>query len=159
MGEEKKTVFLGSDHAGFVLKEEIKKYLHRLGVNYVDCGNVLLDKNDDYPDFVFSATIQAVKSRSFGIVFCGNGVGACIVANKVKGARAVNAWNVSIARQARVHNDTNILCLGGREIASVLAKRIIKMWLQTKFSGLEHHARRIAKIKKYEKNYPGDFVA
>lgn len=147
-----KIIYLGSDHAGWHLKEEVKRYLDQARVPYEDLGNLKYEKTDDYPDYAWRVARKVAQTKARGILFCHNGVGVCIVANKVKGIRAVNAQSVALAREARADNNTNILCLGGEYISLVQAKKIIKAWLTTSFSQAIRHQRRVKKIQKIEKN-------
>ena len=143
-------IALGSDHGGYQLKENLKEYLKELNVEYVDfgCEN---EKSVDYPDIGFKVAIE-VKSGKYdrGILICGTGIGMSVVANKVRGIRAALCHNEFTARCAREHNDANILVLGGRVICSELAKEIVKVWLNTKFSHEEKHINRLNKIKQEE---------
>lgn len=143
-------VALGSDHGGYQLKEYLKKYLKELNIEYVDfgCEN---EESVDYPDIGFKVAIE-VKSGicDSGILICGTGIGMSVVANKVGGIRAALCCNEFTARCARKHNDANILVLGGRVICSELAKEIVKVWLNTKFSQEERHISRLNKIKQEE---------
>jgi len=143
-------IALGSDHGGYQLKENLKKYLKGLNVEYVDFG-CEDEKPVDYPDIGFKVAID-VKSGKYdrGILICGTGIGMSVVANKVRGIRAAFCYNEFTARCAREHNDANILVLGGRVIGSGLAKEIVKVWLNTKFSQEEKHINRLNKIKKEE---------
>ena len=144
-------IYLGADHAGFQLKETIKEYLAELGHEHKDLGNHIEDNNDDYPDFGIAVAQKVAEENAKGILICGTGMGMCIVANKIKGIRAVLCYNEYMAEQARTHNDSNILCLAGRAVDTELAKGIVKAWLGTKFSGEDRHLRRINKIKALEK--------
>lgn len=145
-------LYLGADHAGFKLKEQIKKYLQSQKVKFNDLGNLKLDKNDDYPDFGFKVAKAVAKDQgSRGILICGTSFGVCIVANKVKGIRAVSIDNVKDAKLSRQHNDANVLCLSGWDLKLPLAQKIIKVWLDTEFSGASRHKRRLNKIVKIEK--------
>ena len=143
-------IALGSDHGGYQLKENLKEYLKELNLEYVDfgCEN---EKSVDYPDIGFKVAIE-VKSGKYdrGILICGTGIGMSVVANKVKGIRAALCYNEFTARYSREHNDANILVLGGRVIGSGLAKEIVKVWLDTKFSQEERHINRLNKIKQEE---------
>lgn len=146
----KMKIALGSDHGGYQLKENLKKYLKELKVEYQDFG-CNSEKSVDYPDIGFKIAIE-VKNRNYdrGILICGTGIGMSIVANKIKGIRASLCHDVFSARYAREHNDANILTLGGRVIGSGLAKEIVKVWLNTDFSGEERHLKRLNKIKQEE---------
>ena len=147
----KKAIYLGADHAGWHLKQEVKRYLERVGVPYIDVGNLKYDKTDDYPDFAKAVARRVVRNKTKGILFCHNGVGVCIAANKVRGARAVNAYSPIIAKESRIDNDTNILCLGGEHISVSQAKAIIRVWLTTRASRAARHQRRLKKIAKMER--------
>lgn len=143
-------IAIGSDHGGYQLKENLKEYLKGLNVEYVDfgCEN---EKSVDYPDIGFKVAIE-VKSGKYdrGILICGTGIGMSVVANKVRCIRAALCHNEFTARCAREHNDANILVLGGRVIGSGLAKEIVKVWLNAKFSQEERHINRLNKIKLKE---------
>jgi len=141
-------IAIGSDHAGFKLKEGIKAFLKKNGYQVTDFGTTS-EESVDYPDFAYPvAKSVAQKKYDRGILICGSGVGVTIVANKVKGIRAVNAYDVYIARQSREHGDCNILCLAGRKVKKVKALKIVKAWLETPFSNDARHLRRIRKIEK-----------
>lgn len=143
-------LYLASDHAGYNLKEEIKKYLDELGYQYEDLGNKDLDPQDDYPDYILPAARRVAGEGALGIVVCGTGLGSCIAANKVKGVRAAACYDEFTARQSREHNDANILCLGGRSLDMERVKKIVKIWLGAEFSGEERHRRRLKKIEEAE---------
>lgn len=144
-------VYLGSDHAGFELKEEIKSYLQENGYEVEDCGAFTFDKNDDYPDFIGrAATGVAFDPLSKGIVFGKSGAGECIVANKIKGIRAILGFNKENVKLSRLHNDANILSLGSAFVNDELAKELVELFLETPFSNEERHKRRIDKITKIE---------
>jgi len=158
-------IFIGADHAGYKLKEDIKKFLDKKKISYKDLGNKVLNKNDDYPDFSYQVARAVVQDKnSLGILLCGSAAGACITANKVKGIRAASARSVGEARLAREDDDANILCLaGGGQVQQKVkgigvsiaeAKKIVNQWLSTSFSNAPRHKRRINKIKKIEaKNF------
>lgn len=152
-----KPIYIGADHAGFALKEKVKAWFVKRKIAFYDCGDLVLDSNDDYPDFAASVARKAVVGKTFGIVFCGSAEGVCIAANKIKGARAVNPHGIIQAKLAREHEDANILCLaGGRSLKpqpAVSFPRAIKMiqaFLNTSFSNEARHIRRINKILKLE---------
>ncbi len=144
-------LYLGADHGGFKLKEQIKKYLLAQKIKFIDLGSFNLDADDDFPQYSFKVGQAVVRDKkSAGILICGTGFGVCIAANKVKGVRAVTIRNVAEAKSARMHNDANIMCFSGWDLQPDLAKKIIKVWLNTKFSNASRHKRRLDKIKKYE---------
>lgn len=144
-------IYIGADHGGYELKEELKKYLREMGYEIEDMGAQELNPEDDYPDYVFPTAESVVRnSGSMGIVIGRSGNGEAIAANKVKGIRAALCWSEEIAKKAREHNDANILSLGADYIDLETAKRIVKTFLETSFSGEEKHKRRIEKIKNYE---------
>ena len=143
---DKKKIYIGSDHAGFNLKKYLKLYLTKSGYEVLDLGNENYEPGDDYPDYSLMVAEKVRDTGCPGIFLCGSGVGACIMANKVKGIRAVNAADVPIARQSREHINTNMLCLGQNYISADLAKKIVRTWLNTSFSTEERHQRRVAKI-------------
>ncbi len=143
-------IALGSDHGGYQLKENLKEYLKELNVEYVDfgCEN---EKSVDYSDIGFKVAIEVKNGKcDRGILICVTGIGMSVVANKVRGIRAALCCNEFTARCAREHNDANILVLGGRVIGSGLAKEIVKVWLNAKFSQEERHINRLNKIKQEE---------
>ncbi|MBL7155282.1 MAG: ribose 5-phosphate isomerase B [Candidatus Portnoybacteria bacterium] len=144
-------IYLGADHAGFHLKEELKKYLEELGYEYKDLGNKQLEPKDDYPDFAFVVAEKIVVSQEKGILICATGFGMAMAANKIKGIRAAVCWDEFTALQSREHNDANILCLGGKVIDLETTKKIVRIWLETEFTGEERHVRRLEKIKDIEK--------
>lgn len=143
-------IYLGADHAGFHLKEELKKYLEELGYEYEDLGNQEIDFQDDYPDFALKVAEKVVETKEKGILICSTGLGMCLAANKVKGARAVVVWDEFTAIQSREHNNANILCLAGKVLDLETAKKIVRVWLETEFSGEERHVRRLRKIEEIE---------
>lgn len=148
------TVYLAADHAGFELKEYIKSYLKKNGYEILDCGAFVYDKEDDYPDFIIKAAEGVAKDvEARGIVFGKSGAGECIVANKVKGVRAIFGINEENVRLAREHNDANVLSLGSAFVKAKTACLLAKLFLETPFSFEERHKRRIEKIKKIEKLY------
>ncbi len=139
-------VILGSDHAGFDLKEKVKKALDRLGVSYEDVGTHATE-SVDYPDYAHRVA-RAVEEGRYrrGIVVCGTGIGVSMAANRHPGVRAAVAYDEETARLSREHNDANVLALGSRSLDHGLAERILEIWLKTPFAG-GRHARRVAKIE------------
>lgn len=145
-------IFFAADHAGYKLKEALKKYAASLGHIPIDAGAFALDNDDDYPDMIVPAVRAAIKTKSRAVVLGGSGVGECVVANKIHGARAAMCFDAYTAKMSRVDNDSNVLCLGGRTSVAKLphAEKILRIWLDTKFSGAARHKRRLAKITKLE---------
>jgi ribose 5-phosphate isomerase B len=148
--KDNKTFYLGSDHAGYKLKEKIKDFLDESGYKYVDLGNTKLEPGDDYPDYAYKVAKKVAETNGMGILICDSGVGVCIAANKINGVRAVVGHNVRIAKMSRLHNNTNILCLGQDYISLDKAKKIIQTWIETDFSTENRHHRRLEKISRIE---------
>ncbi len=148
-------IYIGTDHAGFELKEELKIFLESLGCEVEDKGAYEFNESDDYPDFIYPV-VKAVAEDiardldSRGIVIGGSGQGEAIVANKVKGIMAAVVYDEYSAEMSRKHNDANIISLGNRTLAISKAKDLVKLWLETPFSNDERHKRRIEKIKTIE---------
>jgi len=144
-------IFIGSDHAGYRLKEKVKEYLKRKRIEYIDMGTDSL-KSVDYPDFAVKVAEKVAEDKEArGILICGTGTGMIIAANKVEGIRAVAAYDAYSAKMSRVDNDTNVLGLRGRFFPYEKIKKIIRVWLNTPFSGKERHKIRIKKIADYER--------
>lgn len=143
-------LYIASDHAGFQLKEELDEYLESLGYKFEDLGAYENNPQDDYPDFAVNLAEKVVQEGGEGILICGTGQGVCLAANKVKGVRAALAHDEFTAKTAREHLDANILCLGGRVLDLETAKKVVKTWLETSFSGEERHERRLEKVEEIE---------
>jgi ribose 5-phosphate isomerase B len=137
-------IYIGADHAGFELKEKIKKHLEKSGLRFVDVGG-RGKKDDDYPDFALKVA-RKVSRGGKGILICGSGVGVCISANKVKGIRAVQVYDRYTAVQSRKHGDSNVICFRGRRAGVSKQIRLLDLWLKTEFSGEKRHKRRIKKV-------------
>ena len=151
-------IYLASDHAGFELKKEIISFLTHNPIEFDDLGPYTYDESDDYPDFIIPAA-QKVGERpdeNLAIIIGGSGQGEAIAANKVKGVRAALYYGgpKEIISLSKTHNNTNILSLGARFINKEEAVEAVKLWLETRFSYDEKHARRIDKIGKYERHVP-----
>lgn len=140
-----KTIAIGSDHAGFSMKEALKPLLQAEGFMVEDFGTHS-EESTDYPDYAH-AVASAISEGRFekGILLCGSANGVCMTANKHVGVRAAICWNAELATLARQHNDANILCLPARFIETDLAQQIIKQFLSTGFEG-GRHERRVNKI-------------
>ena len=148
---QKESIVIASDHAGFSLKEKVKVLLEKKGFSVIDEGTNT-SESCDYPDMI-SRAAQRVSSGELkrGIVLCGSGIGASIVANKFPNVRAALATSPLFAKLSREHNDSNILVLPGRFMSPWEAKSAVKNWLDTPFSDGANHKRRIQKIKDIEK--------
>ena len=147
-----KPVAFGSDHGGFQLKEQLKKYAVSLGYKVMDVGTSS-EEPCDYPDFAY-AVARAVSSGEAwrGVMIDGAGIGSCVVANKVPGVKAACCHNEFVARNAREHNDTNVLTLGSRVTGSEVCKEILRIWLEAWFAG-GRHRQRVDKIDEVEKRF------
>lgn len=144
-------LYIASDHAGFQLKEELDDYLETLGQKIEDLGPYEMNPQDDYPDFALALAKKVASGEDgIGILICGTGQGMCMAANKVGGIRAAFAVDEFTARSAKEHVDANILCLGARITDPETAKKIVKIWLETPFSGEDRHNRRLKKIEEMD---------
>ncbi len=140
---------IGSDHRGFRLKNFLISQLKNKGMEVVDFGTYSSNPCD-YPDFIYPlASALRDKKLDRAIFICFTGIGSCICANKVKGIRAGLAYNLSVAKLSRLHNNTNFLILGAGFLKNEYAKRIVFTWLNTEFEG-GRHLRRLRKIRKIE---------
>jgi ribose 5-phosphate isomerase B len=144
-------IYLATDHAGFNLKEEIKKYLTSKQIEFEDEGAFELNQNDDYPDLIAKASENVSKDSScYGIIFGKSGAGEAIVANKFKNIRAVIGFSEENVKLAREHNNANVLSLGSDFVTIEQAKKFIDIFLETPFSMDERHKRRLDKISLIE---------
>jgi len=160
-------IHIGSDHAGFEMKEELKSFLEAMEYEVIDHGAFEYDEDDDYPDFIFPVVESvAIDPESFGIVIGGSGQGEAICANRIKGIRAAvfnGQYNPAVNFDdesendreipneivlSRQHNDANVLSLGARFLSMSEAKDAVELWLETEFSGDERHLRRLQKIDR-----------
>jgi RpiB/LacA/LacB family sugar-phosphate isomerase len=150
MNKKSQKIFIGADHRGFKLKEEIMNRLIRDGYVLEDMGTHNGDESCDYPRFSFRVASQvASKKGSRGILICMSGIGHTIAANKVKGAYAALCYNRQAAALSREHNDSNILVLGSKFVSKKELNAIISVWLKTPFAG-GRHRRRVNQIRKIE---------
>ncbi len=147
-------IAIGSDHAGYELKEKIKSFLKEKNLEILDVGTNN-SESVDYPDYA-ERVAEVVVSGKFdrGIIICGSGIGVAITANKIPGVRAAVCNDIESARLSRQHNDANVLTMGGRRRVVDLkeAKKIVNTWLKTEFEG-GRHLIRLAKIAKLERKY------
>ena len=140
-----KKICISSDHAGYEIKEFIKEHIIKSKISIIDLGP-FLKKSVDYPDYAKKVSNRVSKRKSdIGILVCGSGTGMAISANKTKGIRAAVGYNIKSTQLSRQHNNANILCLGSRLTKKKDIKKIIKIFLNTKFEG-GRHKRRVKKI-------------
>jgi ribose 5-phosphate isomerase B len=148
---------IAADHGGFDLKEKLATFIRESGHELVDFGATEYDPVDDYPDFVTPlARAVAAGEVERGLAVCGSGVGASIVANKIKGVRAALITESYSARQGVEHDEMNLLCLGGRVIGVELAKELVVNFLSARYTGDGRHQRRLAKIAALEDKWETD---
>jgi len=145
-----KKIAIGSDHAGYPLKEELKKYLKAKGYEVKDVGCYSED-SCNYPEFAFKVCQEVLSNSCLGILVCGSGIGMSISANRIKGIRAALCFNEYMAKMSRRHNNANILCLGARVIGSDLAISIVDSFLREEFEG-GRHLKRINLIESLGEN-------
>jgi ribose 5-phosphate isomerase B len=147
----RRRIGVAADHAGFELKEYLRKKLLETGYEVVDFGNSRMQPGDDYPDYVIPLARALTEGEiERGIAVCGSGVGACIAANKVAGVRACLIHEKFSAHQGVEDDDMNLICLGGRVVDLSLAWELTSAFLAAKFSGAERHIYRLEKITELE---------
>ena len=149
-------IVMGSDHAGFELKNELKELVSSLGHDVHDVGALEYDALDDYPDFAEKLALEIIEGRAErGILLCGSGVGASIAANKFPGVHAANCEDYYSAHQGVEHDKMNVLVMGGRIIGGSVASDMVRAYLSAEFCAEERHLRRTAKVKAIEERYMG----
>jgi len=147
-------IVMGSDHAGFELKNELKELVQSLGHEVNDVGAHEYDANDDYPDFAEKLATELMEGRADrGILLCGSGIGASIAANKFPGIHAANCEDYYSAHQGVEHDKMNVLVMGGRIIGGAVASDMVRAYLNAEFSAEERHIRRTGKVKAIEDRY------
>ena len=141
MSKNNTPIVIGSDHAGYALKEKVKSFVSERGVEVEDMGT-FSEESVDYPDFGIKVA-SSVSDGSFerGILICGSGLGMSMVANRFQNVRAALCNDLFSAIMSRRHNDSNVLVLGGRVVGETLAQEIVKAWLETPFDGGRHQSR------------------
>lgn len=162
----KPKIYIGTDHAGFVMKQKLVPFIKSLGYEVEDCGAYRYDDSDDYPDFIHpvAKAVSLNPENIRGIILGGSGQGEAIVANRFPNVRAVVFYGSgglfksekAMIELTRAHNDSNILSLGARMISLKLAKKAVKDWLSINFPGGEKHKRRIKKIEMITKMIRND---
>ena len=138
-----KTIVLATDHAGFELKEHVKRFLIKKGYDIKDFGALEYDGLDDYPDFILPAAKYISEHKLIGIIFGGSGQGEAMAANRIKGIRAAVFYNGpnEIVELSRLHNNANILSIGARFVSSKEVEKVIELWLSTDFEEGRHEKR------------------
>lgn len=140
-------VYVGSDHAGFALKQSVHAHLQKQGYKVVDLGVFAAEPPADYPDIAHEVAEKVRENGGAkGILICGTGVGMCMAANKIEGVRAAVCESVQTVEMSRRHNDANILCLGGRILKPEAALDMVDVFMKTAFENEERHVRRVNKI-------------
>lgn len=142
-------IYLATDHAGYELKEAVKKHLREKDFEVEDVGALIYDKEDDYPDFIFPLARKIARDKDArGIIFGGSGQGEAMAANRVRGVRAAVYYGgeEQIITLSREHNDANILSIGARFVKENKIMKLIEFWLGTAFSRAARHQRRINKL-------------
>jgi ribose 5-phosphate isomerase B len=152
-------LYIGADHAGYHLKEKLKKFLGNQKISFIDLGNSVYDKNDDYPDFAVLVAEAVARNNALGVLICGSGAGMCIAANKVPKVRAAQVATPKEAKTTRALNGTNVICLAGGKtqnkseqgISLPTTEKIVQQFLKTPVTKQSRHVRRIKKISLIEK--------
>ncbi|WP_424766586.1 ribose 5-phosphate isomerase B [Paenibacillus sp. sgz302251] len=148
-------IAIGADHGGYSLKEVIVPFLKSLGHEVEDVG-CSCEQSVDYPDYALPVCdLVTSGTADRGILICGTGIGMSIAANKVRGIRCALVHDLFTAQATRDHNDTNVLSMGERVIGPGIAEEIVRIWLETPFSGGERHVGRLNKVKQIEDKYAG----
>lgn len=143
-------LYIGADHRGFELKENLKSYLASSGEEMEDLGNTNYDPDDDFNDPALAVARKVAETGGRGVLLCGSGVGMDIVANKVTGVRAGLGFDAEQVRLARSHDDINVLVLAADYLDESQAKELVDAFLKTEFSGKERYRRRLEKINQQE---------
>ncbi len=149
-------VYIGADHRGFELKENLKQFLGAGGMEIINCGAREFDQTDDYPQFaqIVAQSVIGENAPTFGddgvlgIAICGSGIGVCVAANKIAGVRAGTIWTPELATHVRQRDDINVLCLSADHTSESDAKQIAQNFLTTKFQELKRDKRRITQIMR-----------
>jgi len=147
-------IAIGSDHAGFELKNELRPHIESLSHEVLDLGAYREQPGDDYPDYAEAVGMAVREQRADrGVLVCGSGVGVSVAANKIPGIRAAVCHDAYSAHQGVEHDDMNVLVIGSRIIAIELAKELVSRFLNARFSGEERHVRRLAKVRAIEARF------
>jgi ribose 5-phosphate isomerase B len=134
-------IAIGSDHAGYLLKEKVKRYLSKKEIAFTDFGT-FKEESVDYPEYAYKVGTSIINNEAdMGILVCATGIGMCITANKIKGIRAAHPFNKQSAELSRLHNNTNVLCLGSKTLTEEQVNEVLETWLFTSFEGGRHEKR------------------
>jgi ribose 5-phosphate isomerase B len=148
-------IALGADHAGFLMKEDLRGFLEGMGHSVIDLGTHSTHPVD-YPDYAEAVALAVRDGKAErGVLLCGSGVGASVAANKVRGIRAGLCHDTYSAHQGVEHDDMNVIVLGARVIGPALARELVSAFLAARFGGEERHRRRLEKVKAIEMRYAG----
>lgn len=142
-------IYLGSDHNGYALKQDLAVFLRRSGHEVIDDGDTSPDPSDDFPLFagkVAHSILSDSNKDARGLLICGSGQGMCMAANRFKGIRASLCWNLAEARAARNDDDSNVLCLSASQLDVRSAEAIVTTWLKTPFAGADRFVRRLKQL-------------
>ena len=145
-------IYIGADHGGYKLKEQLKKFLAKKKLEFVDVGAKKLKAGDDYPDYskIVGKKVSQNPMQNLGLLICRSGQGVCIVANKFPHVRAALVWNTKEAEMSRKDDMANVLCLPSDYISEKDAEKIVDVWLKTPYSSEVRHVRRVKKISALE---------
>ncbi len=146
-------IYIGADHGGYKMKEQLKKFLKKQKLEFVDAGAKSLKAGDDYPDYakIVGKKVSQNPMANSGILICRSGQGVCMVANKFVHVRAALVWNTKEAEMSRKDDMSNVLCLPSDYISQKDAEAIVDVWLKTPYSTEARHLRRVKKISALEK--------
>lgn len=145
-------IYIGSDHAGFEAKKELRTFFEKSEIRFEDVGPYQYNEEDDYPEYAFKVGEKVAHDKTaMGILICGSGVGVTVAANKVRGIRAVAGVNIQTVKMSRIDGNANVLGLSARNMSVNEMKKVILAWLKTDFSGEKRHQRRVDQIAAYER--------
>jgi ribose 5-phosphate isomerase B len=148
-------IAVGTDHAGFPLKERLVDSMREAGHEIIDCGADRVIPGDDYPDYAERVAAAITDGRAErGVLICGSGVGASVAANKFTGIRAALCHDTFSAHQGVEDDSMNVICLGARVVGPSLAEELVQTFLKARFSGAERHVRRLAKVNAFDADRP-----